>query len=144
MFAGSTFPRGEGSGRGGFACVHFKETLAFLLQTAPASASCMLTPCRNTERQLNAPAGAAESTLGWLLSKLLDYQVIFHSPEYRNSPPGRAAKFQNSLKVSHWGRKKTSSRFSANGTNVNFKTTNSVEVTFYSTSFQARSYLCIK
>lgn len=60
--------------------MHFKETLAFLLQTAPALVSSMLTPCRNTEWQWNTPAGAAEYTPGWLLSQLLDYQVIFHSP----------------------------------------------------------------
>lgn len=75
--------------------MHFKETLAFSLQTAPAPVSPMLTPGSNWEQELNALTGAAEYAPVWLFSLFLEYQDIFH-PQNRGIL-SRAASFQNSL-----------------------------------------------
>lgn len=81
--------------------MHFKETLAFFLQTAPAPVSSMLTSHSNRERERNALTGAAEYAPVLLFSQFLEYQDIFHPQNIEIL--SRAAKFQNSLslKVSH-------------------------------------------
>lgn len=73
--------------------MHFKETLAFSRQTAPAPASPMLTSGSN--RDWNALAGAAEYAPVWFFNLFLEYQGIFH-PQNRGTL-SRAAKFQNPL-----------------------------------------------
>lgn len=75
--------------------MHFKRTLAFSLQTAPAPVSSMLTTGSNREQELNALTGAAEYAPVWLFSPFLEHQDIFH-PQNRRIL-SRAAKFQNSL-----------------------------------------------
>lgn len=79
--------------------MHFKGTLAFFLQTAPAPVPSMLTSHSNRER--NALTGAAEYAPVWLFSQFVEYQDIFHTQNI--GILSRAAKFQNSLslKVSH-------------------------------------------
>lgn len=99
--------------------MHFKETLAFFLQTAPAPVSSMLTSRSNRQQEQNALTGAAEYAPVWLFSQYLEYQDLFHPQNI--GILSRAAKFQNSLslKVTHKG--KTAVTFSVNGTSVNFK-----------------------
>lgn len=75
--------------------MHFKETLAFSLQTAPAPVSPMLTSGSHWDQEQNALTGAAEYAPVWLFSLLLEYQDIFH-PQNRGTL-FRAAKFQKPL-----------------------------------------------
>lgn len=75
--------------------MHFKETLAFSMQTAPAPVSSMLTSGCNQDQEENTLTGAAEYAPVWLFSLFLEYQDIFH-PQNRGIL-SRAAKFQNPL-----------------------------------------------
>lgn len=75
--------------------MHFKETLAFSMQTAPAPVSPILTSGCNRDQEWNALTGAAEYAPVWLFSLFLEYQDIFH-PRNRGIL-SRATKFQNPL-----------------------------------------------
>lgn len=56
--------------------MHFKETLAFSLPTAPAPVSSMLTSCSTSEQGRNAPAGAAEYAPVWLFNQFLAIKIL--------------------------------------------------------------------
>ena len=98
--------------------MHFKETLAFFLQTAPAPVSSMLTSCSNRDQEWNALTGAAEYALCGFSASFLNIK-IFSTPKIEEFFPelqNFKIHFHSKLVI----RKKQLS-FSVNGTSVNFK-----------------------